>query len=184
MAWVLMDDEESKAIAQLEKDSDRAAAIVASAILERRLLSAIMDRLHPSPKTQDALFHSGGPLESFSSRIELGYRIGLYGLQARTDLDTMRRIRNAFAHHLTATDFNSQRVRDLCNNLKLVELHTTESAETPFKAKGPVGLIVPKLSDKLATPRSRYILSTQVFVALLSHPLARLGVPSPPPPNF
>jgi hypothetical protein len=182
MVWIPQDDEELQAILQLEKDSDRAAAIVASAILEGRLFYAICDRLHPSPEMPDPLFGSGRPLESFSSRIELGYRIGLYGLQARNDLNTMRRIRNAFVHHITATDFKSQRIRDLCNNLKLVELYTTESLVIPFKS--PIGLVVPKLSEKLADSRSRYILSAQTLVALLSHPLAKLSAPSLPNPNF
>jgi hypothetical protein len=176
ISWCIMiqlktDSDEYKAILQLEKDSDRAAAIVACTILELALLSAITDRLHPSPDKEDKLFRFHGPLQTFSSRIEIGFRLGLYGKHARDDLNTMRNIRNEFAHNLSAVNFDAQRIRSLCSNLKLVELHTTDSMFVAPKKKGPATLIVPQLSKKLKSPRERYILSAQVFVALLNHSL-------------
>jgi DNA-binding MltR family transcriptional regulator len=120
--WVNATPAEFEVIKELEESrSDRATAIVASAILEERLSSAITSRLQKDEKALSRLFKYSGPLGTFSSKIDLGYLMGLYGKEIYCDLNTIREIRNEFAHSLRTSGFKSQRVNDLCKNLKAFE---------------------------------------------------------------
>src|SRR5437870_4238944 len=105
MVWLSGSDDESKAIAALENDSDRAASIVAATIVEGRLERAIKCRLHPRKSETEEFFRPSGPLGSFAIKIKLAYLMGIFGDQAYRDLITLKEIRNSFAHHLDILDF-------------------------------------------------------------------------------
>jgi hypothetical protein len=66
---------------------------------------------------EEDLFKSNGPLSSFSFRIKMAYYLGKISHSVRRDLDTIRSIRNDFAHHPEYLDFDVQKVRDRCSNL-------------------------------------------------------------------
>jgi DNA-binding MltR family transcriptional regulator len=61
-------------------------------------------------KTDDAtwteLQDDRGPLRSFSAKISIGYALGIYNDKIQHDLNTVRIIRNAFAHSKKLLDFN------------------------------------------------------------------------------
>lgn len=63
-------------------------------------------------------FRPDGPLGSFSARIKLAQYLNLVSSQVRRDLDTIRDIRNDFAHKLEFEDFNTQSIKDRCMNLQ------------------------------------------------------------------
>ncbi|MGM4967818.1 MltR family transcriptional regulator [Tardiphaga sp. 1201_B9_N1_1] len=65
------------------------------------------------------LFEGEAPLSSFSAKIKIGYALGLYGKIVRDDLDTIRTVRNAFAHSTVHLDFKTPAVSVVCNRLKL-----------------------------------------------------------------
>ena len=62
-------------LAELEKQTDRGAALVAAAALDEILEMLIHARLLEVGRDRhEALFGRGKPLDSFSSKIELGFR--------------------------------------------------------------------------------------------------------------
>ena len=88
------------AIDEIQDSPDRAAAIVAAAILETILEEGIVDRLLPMSNThRDALFGGEASFATFSAKINLGLSLGLYGNKTKSDLNLIRKIRNEFAHY-------------------------------------------------------------------------------------
>jgi hypothetical protein len=176
------------AFADIDRSEDRAAAIVAAAFLEDHLAIALKTRLHQDEKILNDIFRSSGPLGSFSAKIDLAFLIGLCSREAHKELHTIKDIRNEFAHRGLTRDFNSQRVRDLANNLtfgKKFKMTFTPAddeggdAEPVFvsgeehKSKTPRGL---RLEPK--TPREHYIGACQWLLSFL----VSSNSPRPPPP--
>jgi mannitol operon repressor len=56
------------------------------------------------------------PLGTFSTRISATFALGLISEREFRECNTLRRIRNRFAHHVQAS-FDMQEIRDLCQNL-------------------------------------------------------------------
>jgi hypothetical protein len=82
----------------------RALAITCAAFLERALEEYVSSALKwpddegEAAREQKAFFESDAPYATFSAKIRLGFLLGLYNKVVRDDLDTIREIRNAFAH--------------------------------------------------------------------------------------
>ncbi|CAG1770873.1 hypothetical protein BAC2_01338 [uncultured bacterium] len=96
---------------EFAKESDRAAVILTSAILERVLESLLCKRLAPPSDHPDELFQGRGPASGLSAKIAFAYRLGLISSGFRRDLDLIRRIRNEFAHNVHGCSFESQGVQ-------------------------------------------------------------------------
>lgn len=98
--------------------ADRAAALIVVSLLEDALKTAISTHFVPTDDNAiNQLFGSGiddGPLATFSARIRLGYALGIYGPDMRADLDTIRLIRNVFAHSRHLLDFSSPEIQNVC----------------------------------------------------------------------
>jgi mannitol operon repressor len=58
------------------------------------------------------------PLETFSTRTAAAYALGLISQAEFKDCETLRRIRNRFAHDVH-TSFDQQDIGDLCANLTM-----------------------------------------------------------------
>jgi DNA-binding MltR family transcriptional regulator len=182
MPWVL-EKEEAEALQELNSASDRAAGIVAATILERRLKSLLKRLLLDYAKNSSTsihldMFRASGPFGSFSSKINLTYMLGICSTEAWRDLDYIREIRNEFAHIPGTNSFKSQRVADLCRNLKKFELHIfpddTKDAAMDISPK----IFEANLTDQLASPRQRYLLCVRFYTGLFSvYPTAH---PTPP----
>lgn len=100
-------DELAGGMRELEEQTDRGLAIIATALLEHHLAVAIEARLLPlSSKLKDNLFGSRGTLSGFQSKIDMGFALGLYTKDAHRELDTIRKIRNRFAHTPIALSFH------------------------------------------------------------------------------
>ena len=83
--------------------SDRSCVIVAAAYIDELLGYIFQNFLsYPSNKKEDnELFSNNGPLSTFSCRILLSYRLGLISNYEYRALQTIRKIRNAFAHDIS-----------------------------------------------------------------------------------
>ena len=97
--------------------SDRAAAIVAAAMLDdtlRRLLEAglVVER----PGGMDP-FAPGQELGSFMSRVKLSFLMGLIDESERKRLTLVAKIRNEFAHVTEDVRFSTERIADRCREL-------------------------------------------------------------------
>ena len=112
-------------IEQFSKESDRAAVILVASILDEILETLIKSRLTPVPTAQDSLFDNAtSPLSSFSSKIDMAFRIGLISGKLARDIHIIRKIRNSFAHDVYGCSFENgsvkSRVRELENSASSV----------------------------------------------------------------
>jgi hypothetical protein len=101
----------------LTAETDRGCALFAAAFLDEALAKLLRSCMVQGKKMDEDLFVNPGPLSTFSSRTKLAYYMGKLSASERKDIDTIRSIRNDFAHHAQAIDFNAQSVRDRCGNL-------------------------------------------------------------------
>jgi hypothetical protein len=169
LAWMYRDEEQAaktiqEAIDEIEAtDSDRAAAIVAAAFLEDQLTTAIQSRMHRDKKIFERMCQSGGALGNFSTKIDIGFMIGIYRKEILQELHTIRRIRNEFAHKMGIKTFDVQRIKSWTQNLTLIE--RIEWTISNGMTKENLTQLFPKTGSM--TPRERYISTCQLLIAML-----------------
>ena len=116
MGWIL-DETESHIIKEIEHGTDRQAAIVAAAFLERQLGDTLHAVFEEEEGVSSRMLKGYGPLATFSAKIDLGYLLRIYKNYMRKWLYTLKDIRNEFAHRPEKTNFKTQKISDLCKNL-------------------------------------------------------------------
>ena len=101
---------------QLEGENDRAAIIVAGALLETCLEMMISSHIpRPIAKAERlSLFSENGIAGTFSAKIWLAYCMKLIGTSTKRDLDLIRKIRNDAAHGLLPVSFSLSTIADRC----------------------------------------------------------------------
>lgn len=114
---------------QFENESDRAAVILASALLDDALTTLLRTHLVPCSSSSDSLFdNTNSPLSNFSSKIDMANRLGLISTQLTRDIHLVRKIRNSFAHDVFGCDFEDgsvkNRVRELMKSMTLANYAT------------------------------------------------------------
>lgn len=102
----------------LTSESDRGCALFAAAYLDKALSDLLYLSLVENKRIEEELFEGTAPLSSFSSRIKLAYYLGRVSAECRRDLDTIRGIRNDFAHDPGVISFDTQSIADRCRNLE------------------------------------------------------------------
>lgn len=107
---------------EMDAGSDRAAAVLGGAFLDEQLKQLLESLLVEDKKLSEALFSPGGALGSFSSRTKMAYALGLLSPEIYKDIDTIRKIRNDFAHLLHGISFNSDSIKTRCQNLAIPKL--------------------------------------------------------------
>jgi DNA-binding MltR family transcriptional regulator len=185
-SWASKDEAEKEAFMaafeDIDNSNDRAAAILAAAILEDHLAIALKKRFHEDEKILNETFRSSGPLGSFSAKINMAFLVGLCSKATCKELHTIKDIRNEFAHKGLTMDFNSQRVRDLANNLifgKKFKITITPADEgddaKPVFESGE--------GDMPKTPREHYMKACQMLLTFLVYHTSRSSPPPPAPPE-
>jgi hypothetical protein len=106
-----------EAMAQINRDSPRGAAIAAATFLELLLRNSLEARMVPDPKIHSLLFEDGGALQEFGSRIQMSYALKIIGWRAYTDLGIIKDIRNVFGHSVEDFDFDRQEIAAACARL-------------------------------------------------------------------
>ena len=156
-----------------EAQSDRVAVIVSAALLDEGLTAAIQTKLHKDKAVIEKLFRPSGPLGSFSSKIDLGFAMGLYSKEIYADLVTIKNIRNEFAHGTKTKNLETQRMRDLCNNLRSYSRNFMIRG-VHRKDKIKPQRIFPKLDKASPTHlRERYVRTCQVLLLFFGLFLSR-----------
>src|SRR6516165_7584146 len=104
MAWLSLTEFSSEkfyaVLDELESASPRAAVIVGASFVEDHLTRLIKSRLMDDENALTHFFDQNGALGTFSAKTKLGYLMGLYSQEAWKELETVRSIRNDFAHEL------------------------------------------------------------------------------------
>jgi hypothetical protein len=110
---------------QLKDQSDRGAAIIGGSFVEYYLERLLLARMRPlSKKRREDLFDGFGPLAGFSSKIEIAFALNLFGELARGDLQTVKSIRNKFAHEIHGGEwsFDHPWMVQKCKALRLTDI--------------------------------------------------------------
>jgi hypothetical protein len=93
------------------RSSDRTAAIVLASWLEQVLEQVIVGKFsRKDAATIKNMQDRGGALSSFFGKIYLGYALGLYEEDILSNLEIIRKIRNAFAHAAVAITFDTPEI--------------------------------------------------------------------------
>jgi DNA-binding MltR family transcriptional regulator len=162
---------------ELEHTSDRAAGIVGAVLVDESLTALLKSRLAPDENLLNELFRSSGPLGPFSVKINLGFLMGLYSKDAWKELDTIKNIRNQFAHYAPRS-FAYQSINDLANNLSLserVDFHIASNVPEGIAiwlgsrppADRPSVPLLPVITPDQLVPKERYLRACQFFSAAL-----------------
>jgi len=103
----------------MNSESDRACAILGAALLDAKLEELFKRKLR---RFQNDLLKSMCPLGTFSSRIRLARAIDWISEDVQCDLDTIRGIRNDFAHSFDyKLSFANQSIAARCKNLRTAQ---------------------------------------------------------------
>jgi hypothetical protein len=100
--------------------ADRSAALIAGSILDQALQEAISTNFVPLEKAENVKLFDGdyereAILGSYYSRIYVAYALKVFGQKTLRDLNTIRTIRNAFAHFHGHLSFNTAEIATLCD---------------------------------------------------------------------
>lgn len=115
-------------VAEMGGDSDRAAAIVGAAWVEEALGDSISSFLESHAESAKRLFNGSAPLASFSAKIDLARLLGITDDEIRSDLHSIRVIRNEFAHGIahksdhSRLSFSTPHIKDRCLALRCVSM--------------------------------------------------------------
>jgi hypothetical protein len=103
----------------IQNESDRGAATMAAALVERALEDQIRGRLHdPGDGTADLWFvGTNAPFRTFSAKIALGRALGVYDDSVERLLVCVKNIRNTFAHGMVPLDFSNAALAEECAKL-------------------------------------------------------------------
>jgi DNA-binding MltR family transcriptional regulator len=101
-------------LGDIEK-SHEAAAIISTSLLELSLKKAIITAFRLKMTDEDLAkvfdFNTTGPLSTFSSKIRIGYALGIFGPVSRDDLEKIKDLRNAFAHSANHLSFDNETIK-------------------------------------------------------------------------
>ena len=136
-------------------ESDRACAVLGAALLDSRLEGLYRRRLRD---LADELL-SSGPLGPFSARIKLAHALAWIGELVYRDLETIRSIRNDFAHDFDhGLSFADASIEGRCNNLRVAQVvaEAHEYAATQGHPTYGAAAIRAMGSSMYGTPRKRF----------------------------
>jgi hypothetical protein len=110
----------------LAEESDRSAVILGAARLDLAIGRLLKQVMHHHPGGSDNLFDQDRPLGTFSAKIALSHRLGLFDHDLEHALQMARRLRNDFAHsaekaYLTNSP-HKDRVRELTKDLESTDM--------------------------------------------------------------
>jgi hypothetical protein len=114
------------------EQNHRGAAILAAVLVNDALESALCRRL-PNPTNYfTRLFDNEGPLSTLDAKILMAQCFGIIGSLTQRNLETVKHVRNTFAHAGVPIDFSTKEIVDACNTLVLPPRPETFREYLPF----------------------------------------------------
>jgi len=131
---------------ELDMESDRAMAILAGSYLDhllRRLITLALN-LQEIPEAATKFLFEGpnAGLATFSSRIEMARRLGLFDKGEIRDLTLIRKVRNEFAHEFIGISFETGSVANRCWELEAAKVDEVPPTARECFKKAAVRLMV------------------------------------------
>lgn len=114
----------------LDSETDRAAALVAAALLETALERLIRHSLKKKDKElNNQLFQQRGPLGDFYSKITVASAFGVISENLATELTIVRNVRNVFAHATANLSFSTSEITAEIKRSNLLRVVNERMAE-------------------------------------------------------
>ena len=113
-------DELVRLLADIFEESDRSYALIMSAWLDDAVGEIIRAQFIEHSTSADELLTGDAPLATFSARTKIAYCLRLIDGRVKRDLDTIRSVRNEFAHQRDNISFSSPSVVSKCANFALI----------------------------------------------------------------
>lgn len=158
-------------LADLQGESDRARVIIVSAHLDVLLEETLRHALVPCSTSTDPIFDGpNAPLASFSTKIDLCYRLGLISEFVSKSLHIIRKIRNTFAHSISGCSFNDSAVKSRVN--ELYKLHRIDKKHEFLKES---------FDD---SAKSRFLMSAILLIGVIQETQHKLGANKARPPEW
>jgi hypothetical protein len=152
----------------LKKESERGSVIVSASLLDDILLQALQAKLLPAAEKKDELFEGGSsPFSTFSSRIDLAYRLCLIRKESRNTFHIVRRIRNDFAHVHDEVSFDSPTTRSRIFEIFKLNKEILESMAEGLAELGINSLTEQKIHEVVGTRKTYEILISSSAAFLL-----------------
>ena len=104
-------------LAELAKESDRGAAILAVADFDNWLGGIVSGYFVKLNSELNKRLFKRGPLQNFSAKLDIGFALGLYDMRTLNNLRKINEIRNKFAHLTESLKFEDEPISVLCQNL-------------------------------------------------------------------
>lgn len=139
----------AKFVEELQRETDRGLPLVAAALIDDRLMETLRAFFRDTRSAEKLLAGGSAPLATFSARSDACHALGLIDDHEHGEIALIRKIRNEFAHAKHGISFRTQRITDLCANLK---------TEVP-----------PELTYLRENPRSNFTNSAVSIVLRLYH---------------
>jgi hypothetical protein len=135
--------------AELTGASDRACVILCGAMVDHQLVIALQTKMKAltRPESDRLFFEQAATLGTMSSRIDLAYALDLITEEAKRSSETLRRIRNTFAHALWPISFEHPLITKECQ--KLPTMNWLDSPQMQVLNKHRKNLV--QVSSKIAT---------------------------------
>ena len=120
-------------VASFTTESDRGCALIAGSFLENTLKMALEGYVVDYDETfLDKLFvGSDAPMGTFSAMIKMGRALGFYDKGIQAQLETLKAIRNAFAHAQKPINFSQPTVVSHCEKLIVAKHSDPNHVFTP-----------------------------------------------------
>jgi hypothetical protein len=115
MGWITDVKEDEAIVREIDSSSDRAAAIVACALIEDRLRARLKASLREGNIAERVVNSFAGSLANMNA---LAYAMRIYEKDLFHNIEIVGKVRNKFAHRAPVNSFNVPAIRDLCGQLK------------------------------------------------------------------
>jgi hypothetical protein len=103
---------------QAEADNnDRGASILAATMVENALVFALSRHLR-IPTNLGKLFENEGPLATFDDRVRMSLALSIFGADTHHNLETIKHVRNTFAHASAPITFATPEIAAACGALR------------------------------------------------------------------
>jgi hypothetical protein len=128
------------ALEELNKETDRGVALVATSYLDRLLKDSLAAFLIENASANALLSGFNAPFGSLSTRIAGCLAMGLITEREAEQFHALRKVRNRFAHEVEM-NFNTESLKALCNNLLVPERDKHGDARRRFISASMIALV-------------------------------------------
>jgi Domain of unknown function (DUF4145) len=136
------DSEWDELFQEMKNASDRAVVLTIGPFVEAAAELAIACRI-AEDNFEELVARADAPLGTFSAKIRMLQGLGIIGPRHRKVMDTIREIRNTFAHSMKPIDFNTSVVRDYCHTLEEWEIDAFDTSQlSPARKKFTCAAVV------------------------------------------